>query len=66
MKKELPQIRQSVLRERQAILVLDHKGNFKCVYALRNDKVYQITRKGRKQVCKTIYLEDLKMTLPKH
>jgi|GEM_PF-5901652 len=51
--------KQSILRENQALLLLDDKGRFVAIYALRQDKVYKITMKGRKQIVSTHYLEDL-------
>jgi hypothetical protein len=52
MKKPKPPfnvIRNHVLRQNQAVLVLDHKGNFKCIWCLRGEKIYQITKYGRNQ-----------------
>ena len=51
------------LRHNQAILVVDKRGKFKTAYALRDERIFCITMKGKKQVVTTLYLEDIEAQL---
>lgn len=56
-------IRPLLLRENQAVLILDAKQRLKYVYCLRNERVLWIEWVKGKQKVKTLYLEDLAATL---
>lgn len=55
---------QRVLRNGQALIILDKKGNFKCLYCLTGEKVLKITiGKNGKQKVQTIWLCDIESEL---
>jgi hypothetical protein len=63
MKQPIQELRPMILRANQAIVILDAKGILKRVYCLRGEKVLCIDYIKGKQCVKTIYLEDLTLTL---
>jgi hypothetical protein len=50
------------IRDNEAIIVLDGKGQLMVLYTLQGGKLLQIKYKNRKQFVQTIYLEDLTAT----